>query len=120
MRTLLLALCFVVTGAMAQDKTVCEKDAGWKYDYFLPIIRSEVTIKFFKSKDMKRDCGNPRAKGCAWKTGPTTYSIVLMDWPKDFNDRVALCHLGHEVLHTLGARHELVRNEPPVRDLADD
>lgn len=120
MRALFLALCFVASGAMAQDKTVCEEGAGWKYDYFLPIIRNEVTIKFFKSKDMKRDCENPKAKGCAWRSGPNEYSITLKEWPKSFNDRVALCHLGHEVLHALGARHELFRNEPPVRNWTDD
>lgn len=43
---------------------------------------------------------------CATYPVPGSYSRLITDAPRSFNDHGAMIRLGHEFLHNLGGRHK--------------
>jgi hypothetical protein len=49
--------------------------------------------------------GNRAEAGAIIPIGQSAYSTIWTPRPRGFDDMHSVCTLGHEVLHSLGARH---------------
>jgi hypothetical protein len=60
-----------------------------------------LTVKWLQPGER---CGNAEACGSI-PTANGAYATIRAPKPKGWGDERAVCQLGHELLHTLGARH---------------
>ena len=75
--------------------------------YQTPPLRDQVMVRinWSSNEQIRRRCG-PHAFACATIGIPTVpMSQIWAERPSSRNDRRRVCTLGHEFLHSLGARH---------------
>lgn len=117
MSSLLLSLSTLATPG---PQGPCFDNPTWKYEYALPAIRNEANFQvWFRSKeDVEAYCGKG-SRGCTLKSAaePPMPFLIIVRKPEGnpFNDRLFQCVLGHEVLHTLGQKHEDAVGVAPIR-----
>jgi hypothetical protein len=91
-----LLLCLLLSGCATVET-----------DFTVPphLEAVRVVVKWSTPEEIRHHCG-PMAIACATIAGPQSpYSAIRAVRPQGWHDERALCTLGHELMHSLGARH---------------
>ena len=102
-----LGLVLLALGTEAQPVRSCYPAVPYRVMKSVPDGDYEIKVKIwlrpaFIASKLCSNTKSPFAAGCYDKKN----NLIVVPTPKDFNDIPALCVLGHEVFHKLGAEHD--------------
>lgn len=99
-----------MTRQFKADQGPCSSDPKWQYKSALePEVLQDGTWKvqvWFRNPDeVAQRCKG--GYGCAFENvKDPTYKLIIISRPASWNDRSALCIVGHEMMHVFGGEHE--------------
>jgi hypothetical protein len=70
------------------------------------LTQVSISVRWSTVEQIQKRCGFDKLACATYGTEALPFSTIWAERPLSFDDAGRVCTLGHELLHSLGARHE--------------